>query len=101
MKLYRNSKIKGINQSSINIRHKKSVSINLNTERSGILEKTNKIFGSNEGIKYKIFKNDIKANSNESNQKENINNANISNFEIDNFGNSIKNQNDITDKLFS
>ena len=98
MKLYRNSKIKGINQSSINIRHKKSVSINLNTERSGILEKTNKIFGSNEGIKYKIFKNDIKANSNESNQKENINNANISNFEIDNFGNSIKNQNDITDK---
>ena len=98
MKLYRNSKIKGINQSSINIRHKKSVSINLNTERSGILEKTNKIFGSNEGIKYKIFKNDIKANSNESNQKENINNASISNFEIDNFGNSIKNQNDITDK---
>ena len=98
MKLYRNSKIKGINQSSINIKHKKSVSINLDIERSGNHEKNSKISGSNDGIKYKIYKNDIKANSNESIQKENINNVNISNFEFDNFHSSIKSQNDMTDK---
>ena len=98
MKLYRNSKIKGINQSSINIKHKKSVSINLDIERIGNHEKNSKISGSNDGIKYKIYKNDIKANSNESIQKENINNVNISNFEFDNFHSSIKSQNDMTDK---
>lgn len=98
MKMYRNSKIKGINQSSINIKHKKSMSINLNEERSGNPEKKRKISGLNDEIKCKIYKNDSKINSNESTQKENINNVNISNFELDNFHNSIKSQNDITDK---
>jgi len=99
MKMYRNSKIKGINQSSINIKHKKSVSINLNIDRSGNLEEKNsKIPGSNDGIKYKIYKNDIKTNSNEQIQKENINNVNVSNFEFDNFHSSIKSQNEMTDK---
>ena len=98
MKLYRNSKIKGINQSSINIKHKKSSSINLNIESSGNHEKISKIPDSNEGIKYKIYKNDISANSNETIQKENINNVNISNFEIENPHNSIKSQNYMIDK---
>ena len=111
MKFYRSNKIKGISQSELNIKNKKSFTINISYDNNGKMQssnaennnKKNSAITKDELItENKVYSEfNIKGEIGQNTQKENINNINLNNSESNKSCNSSifsQNQNKIIEK---